>query len=44
VSSTDGGRTWGNAIAVGNASAVQLGAAFGTVAFTSAAPQGAQRE
>jgi hypothetical protein len=44
VPSRDGGRTWGDAIAVGDASAVQLAAAFGSVVFTSPPPQGAQRE
>jgi hypothetical protein len=44
TASHDGGRTWGNALAVGSASAVQLAAAFGTVLFTSPPPQGAQRE
>jgi hypothetical protein len=44
VASKDGGRTWGNAIAVGTASAVQLAAAHGTVVFTSPPPQGAPRE
>ena len=44
VASKDGGRTWGDAIAVGDASAVQPAAAFGTVMFTSPPPQGAQRE
>ncbi|MDP9183024.1 MAG: glycoside hydrolase, partial [Actinomycetota bacterium] len=44
VASRDGGKTWGDAIAVGTASAVQPAAAFGTVVFTSPPPQGAQRE
>jgi hypothetical protein len=44
VASKDGGKTWGDAIAVGTASAVQPAAAFGTVLFTSPPPQGAQRE
>jgi hypothetical protein len=35
ATSRDGGRTWGDAIAVGNASAVQLAAAHGIVLFTS---------
>jgi hypothetical protein len=35
ATSRDGGRTWGNAIAVGTASAVQLAAAHGIVLFTS---------
>jgi hypothetical protein len=44
ATSRDGGRTWGDAVAVGTAAAVQLAAAFGTVVFTSPPPQGAQRE
>jgi len=44
VASRDGGRTWGDALTVGNASAVQLAAAFGTVVFTSPPPLGASRE
>ena len=38
ATSRDGGRTWGNAIAVGTAAAVQLAAAHGIVLFTSPAP------
>ena len=44
VASHDGGRTWADAVYVGDASAVQPAAAFGTVLFTSPPPQGAQRE
>jgi hypothetical protein len=43
TASRDGGQTWGDAIAVGTASASPLGAAFGTVAFTSPPPAGATR-
>jgi len=43
TASTDGGRTWTDAIAVGTASPSPLGAAFGTVAFTNPAPTGASR-
>lgn len=38
ATSRDGGRTWGNAIAVGNAAATQLAAAHGIVLFTSPPP------
>ena len=38
ATSRDGGRTWGNALAVGTASAVQLAAAHGIVVFASPAP------
>ena len=38
ATSRDGGRTWGDAIAVGAASAVQLAAAHGIVLFTSPPP------
>ncbi|MDP9102328.1 MAG: glycoside hydrolase [Actinomycetota bacterium] len=44
TASTDGGRTWSDATAVGTANAVQLAAAFGTVAFTSPAPANSTRE
>lgn len=42
--SRDGGKTWSDAVDVGTAHAVQLAAAFGTVAFTSPPPTGASRE
>src|SRR4051812_22694755 len=43
TASQDSGKTWGDAIAVGNASFSPPGAAFGTVALTSTAPTGADR-
>jgi len=43
TASTDGGKTWADAIAVGTASASPLAAAFGTVAFTGPPPAGASR-
>src|SRR5437899_1479435 len=43
TASTDGGRTWADAMFVGAASPSPLGAAFGTVAFTSPPPMGAAR-
>jgi hypothetical protein len=43
TASRDGGRTWGNGIAIGPAEFAPLGAAFGTVAVVSPAPSGASR-
>jgi len=43
TASTDGGKTWTDAIAVGMASASPLGAAFGTVAITNPPPARATR-
>jgi hypothetical protein len=43
TASSDGGKTWSDAVAVGTASAAPLGAAFGTVAFTNPPPVGASR-
>ena len=43
TASTDGGKTWTDAIAVGMAAPSPLGAAFGTVAFTNPPPSGATR-
>jgi hypothetical protein len=42
--SHDGGKTWGDAIAVGTAHAVQLAAAYGIVAFTSPTTGGGECE
>src|SRR4051812_11684526 len=44
TASQDGGHTWSDAIPVGNASFSPPGAAFGTVALTSAPPPGADRK
>jgi hypothetical protein len=43
TASTDGGKTWTDAIAVGMANPAPLGAAFGTVAFTNPQPMGGTR-
>jgi hypothetical protein len=43
TASTNGGKTWSNAVAVGLASASPLAAAFGIVAFTNPPPMGASR-
>ena len=43
TASQDGGHTWSDAIPVGSASFSPPGAAFGTVALTSAPPNGADR-
>jgi hypothetical protein len=43
TSSSDGGRTWTDALGIGTASPAPLGAAFGMVAFTNPPPAGASR-